>query len=98
MKSYTITFDQSGEKDILRRVNDGFSPVELLGLLELTQIEIQQQMSGIIQPEVTERIVVEEKPKPTQWDDLSNNEKEDLRKKNPELWRKLYRQKYGDEK
>jgi hypothetical protein len=29
------------------------------------------------------------------WDELSYNEKEDLRKKRPELWKKLYREKFG---
>lgn len=29
------------------------------------------------------------------WDELSHNEKEDLRKKRPELWKKLYREKFG---
>lgn len=31
------------------------------------------------------------------WDELSYTEKEDLRKKRPELWRKLYREKFGRE-
>jgi len=31
----------------------------------------------------------------SKWDELSYNEKEDLRKKRPELWRKLYREKFG---
>lgn len=29
------------------------------------------------------------------WDELSYNEKEELRKKRPELWKKLYREKFG---
>ncbi len=29
------------------------------------------------------------------WDELNYNEKEELRKKRPELWRKLYREKFG---
>lgn len=31
----------------------------------------------------------------SRWDDLSYNEKEELRKKRPELWKKLYREKFG---
>lgn len=31
----------------------------------------------------------------SKWDELSYNEKEELRKKRPELWRKLYREKFG---
>ncbi len=31
------------------------------------------------------------------WDELSYTEKEDLRKKRPALWRKLYREKFGRE-
>lgn len=34
-------------------------------------------------------------PEATKWDSLSYNEKEDLRKKRPELWKKLYREKFG---
>ncbi len=29
------------------------------------------------------------------WDELTYNEKEELRKKRPEMWRKLYREKFG---
>jgi hypothetical protein len=31
----------------------------------------------------------------SKWDDLSYNEKEDIRKKRPELWRKIYKEKFG---
>jgi hypothetical protein len=31
----------------------------------------------------------------SKWDELNYNEKEELRKKRPELWRKLYREKFG---
>ena len=31
----------------------------------------------------------------SKWDDLNYNEKEALRKKRPEVWRKLYREKFG---
>lgn len=31
----------------------------------------------------------------SKWDELNYNEKEDLRKKRPEQWRKLYRDKFG---
>ena len=29
------------------------------------------------------------------WDELTYNEKEELRKRRPELWKKLYREKFG---
>ncbi len=31
----------------------------------------------------------------SKWDDLTYDEKEELRRKRPELWRKLYREKFG---
>lgn len=43
----------------LFRKNDGFNPLELLGLLEMAQLEIIKQMSGEIQPDVIKREVIE---------------------------------------
>ena len=55
-------FDQN-HKIHLHRRNDGFSPEELLGILEFIQLEILQQYTGNIKPMIIKREVVErEKP------------------------------------
>lgn len=54
--TYTITRTKDADgKTYLKRVCDGFNPLELLGLLELTQLDIQKQMKGEVQPDVIER-------------------------------------------
>ena len=40
--------------------------------------------------------ISEDKKKPLKWDSLSYNQKEEMRKRQPELWRKLYREKFGE--
>ncbi len=59
-KTYTVVLekDENG-KYHLRRVCDGFSPLELLGLLEFIQLEIKAQMAGDIKPDIVKREVVE---------------------------------------
>lgn len=61
-KTYSIKLityaDGSGH---LIRENDGFSPFELLGYLEHAQLEIMQELAGVLKPDVIERRVV--KPK-----------------------------------
>ena len=44
MKKYIIQWND--EKLLMTRTNDGFSPIELIGILELTLISIRDQMSG----------------------------------------------------
>lgn len=60
MKKYTITLEEKDEKDVMKRINDGFSPIELIGILEFAQLEILQQMGGVIKPDVIKRKVVVE--------------------------------------
>lgn len=43
MKKYIIQWND--EKLLMTRTNDGFSPIELIGILELTLISIKDQMS-----------------------------------------------------
>jgi hypothetical protein len=42
----------------LRRTCDGFDAYQLMGLLELAQIEIKDQLKGMIKADVIERIVI----------------------------------------
>ena len=61
-KTYTITLekDKNG-KSRMHRTNDGFSPIELLGICELIQLEILQQMNKAIEPDIIKREVVDER-------------------------------------
>ncbi len=56
MKSTTF---EDGSTELDRR-NDGFHPNELLGLLELTQLDIIDQIRGVVRPDVTKRTVIED--------------------------------------
>jgi hypothetical protein len=47
----------------MRRENDGFSILELLGVLSFIHNEITQQLSSNIKPDIIERIVTKE-PRP----------------------------------
>lgn len=44
MKEYVIKWDD--EKLLMTRTNDGFTPIELIGILELSLISIKDQMTG----------------------------------------------------
>ena len=59
-KTYTITVEEDGDKCRMHRTCDGFSPIELLGILEYVQMEIKQQMGGELKPDIVKREVVEE--------------------------------------
>ena len=42
----------------MQRTNDGFNPLELLGICNLASIEIREQICGNIKPEVIKRNVI----------------------------------------
>lgn len=44
MKEYIIKWDD--EKLLMTRTNDGFTPIELIGILELSLISIKDQMTN----------------------------------------------------
>ncbi len=60
MKSYTITIEELENSYSMTRTNDGFTPIELLGILEFSQQEILKQMAGELKPEKIKRKVVVE--------------------------------------
>ncbi len=62
-KTYTITVENKDGKYHMHRICDGFSPIELLGILAFAQKEILQQMSGEIKPDIIKRDVVQEEEK-----------------------------------
>jgi len=59
MKRYTIEIeeDENGKSCVTRRA-ENFSAIELLGILEHTQMEIVKQMAGEIRPDKITREVV----------------------------------------
>ena len=60
MKKYIITLkEEDNGTTTLHRTNDGFNPLELLGLMELIQSEAIEQMAGKIKPDVIKRQVIE---------------------------------------
>jgi len=60
-KIYTIKhYEMSDGSFHVRRVCDGFNAYELLGVLEFTQQEIMQQITGRIKPDFIKREVVDD--------------------------------------
>ena len=59
-KTYIITFEKINGKSVMNRTNDGFTAVELLGVIELTRVEIIDQMRGMIKPDVIKRTVIKD--------------------------------------
>jgi hypothetical protein len=57
-KTYKIEVieDENGFK--LNREVEGFNPLELLGLLEMTQMDILKQMAGDVKPDKISRVVI----------------------------------------
>jgi hypothetical protein len=47
-----------GNKNVMRRVNDGFTPLELLGLTAMIQHDILDQMRGVIKVDIVKREMV----------------------------------------
>lgn len=60
-KKYTIEFkfNDDGSQE-LTRTNDGFHPFELLGLLEMAQIEILECLKDTIKPDIIKRQVIKD--------------------------------------
>lgn len=62
-KTYTIIIEEEEAADgkyHMRRICDGFSPFELLGILEFIQLEILQQVNGEIKPDIIKREVIKD--------------------------------------
>lgn len=64
MKKWTITVTEEDGKAYIERENDGFSPMELLLILDNINHDICGQVLGEIKPEV-KRVLVEREPKRT---------------------------------
>lgn len=60
-KTYTIEMIEHEDGGTqLNRTNDGFDGIELLGLLELSQLEIIEQLKGYIKPDIIKRNIVKD--------------------------------------
>ena len=61
IRAYTINVekDSSGLLKISKRC-DGFTPLELLGLLSWAYADILEQMNGHVQPDIVKREFVEQ--------------------------------------
>jgi hypothetical protein len=61
IKKRTYTIEQityiDGNTE-LKRVNDGFNALELMGLLELSKDDIIDQIKGVVKPDVVKRKVI----------------------------------------
>lgn len=62
-KTYTITIEQTAGKETMTRVNDGFAAMELLGILELTQMEIIDTIQERIKPDIIVRQAIKDRKK-----------------------------------
>lgn len=53
IKKYEIeyTFDTDTNTEQAKRTNDGFTSIELLGILEKSKLDIYAQIRGIIKPQ-----------------------------------------------
>lgn len=59
IKTYTLVVtDYEDNSSNYTRTNDGFNPIELLGLCQLTILDILEQLKGTITPTVIERNVI----------------------------------------
>lgn len=58
-KTYTITIEQYEDGTTnMQRKNDGFNPLELIGIADFISIEVREQMMGRIKPDTIKREVV----------------------------------------
>ena len=57
-KKYTIEIETVEGNSLMKRTNDGFSALELLGLAELLKEDILKQARGIIEPDIVKRTVI----------------------------------------
>lgn len=55
-KKYTITVTHYDDgTQCMNRLNDGFNPLELMGVADFISLEIREQIIGKIKPDVVKR-------------------------------------------
>jgi hypothetical protein len=57
-KTYTIKIIETDKGFAIDRTNDGFSALELMGVLQMTQLDIMAQLAGTIKPDYVKRNIV----------------------------------------
>ena len=64
IRSYTIKFEKNDDGLLsINKKNDGFNPIELLGLLSWAYADILEQMKGNVKPDIVKREYVEQDEK-----------------------------------
>lgn len=58
VKKYQIVVTKTDDGYSINRTCDGFSAIELLGVLEHAQLEIMEQMAGRIKPNKVKRTII----------------------------------------
>lgn len=59
VKTYSITvIEYEDGSSSMHRVCDGFNPLELLGMLSKTSMDVNRQIEGLIKPDVIKRTVI----------------------------------------
>jgi hypothetical protein len=65
-RTYTIKYVSLPDgSEGIERTNDGFSAIELLGILEMTQLDIMAQLAGTFKPDFIKRNVVKDEGETT---------------------------------
>lgn len=60
-QTYTVTITHyDNETSIMRRVNDGFNALELIGLGDLITMDVRDQIRGDIKPTIIDRIHIKQ--------------------------------------
>jgi hypothetical protein len=57
-KTYTIKIIETEKAFALDRTNDGFGAIELLGVLQMTTLDIMAQLAGTVKPDYVKRNIV----------------------------------------
>lgn len=61
VKTWTITYiEYEDNTTYLGRINDGFSSLEILGIITLSIDDIMQQIKGIIKPDIISRTIIKD--------------------------------------
>ena len=64
MKKFTLTVTEDDNGNTMSSTNEGFTALEILGILEYKQDDVLSQMKGIIKPnKITRNLIVDEDSK-----------------------------------
>jgi hypothetical protein len=58
IKKYSIEIIESDKGYSMNRIGEGFTALELMGVLAFIQAEIMEQMKGNIKPDVIKRTII----------------------------------------